>query len=624
MSNEQSLTVDRADSIADAVIDRVGPNIVLALPLGLGKANHLANALYDRAARNPHLSLTILTALTPEVPRYGDDLRGRFLGPVVERLFGGYPELRYARDRRNGTLPANIRVEEFFFLAGSQLGVASAQQNHICANYTHAMGYLLERGVNVIAQLLARRPGEPDGASLSLSCNTDLGIDLLAARRQGRADFLFLGQVNDELPFMGGDAAIPRGECDFLLAGDDCQFPLFAPPREAVHPRDYAAAMHVARLVPDGGTLQIGIGSLGDAVAHCLILRHRNNRLFRDLAAHLPGTGAESHLEPFDEGLHGLSEMLVETFLDLREAGILKREVDGRVLNAAFFLGSRAFYRRLGELAEDERDKLAMRSVHFVNALYGDEDTKRRGRVRARFVNKAMMATLLGDVISDGLESGQVVSGVGGQYNFAAQAFELAGARSIIVVPATRESSGRTVSNIRWTYGNTTVPRHLRDIVVTEYGVADLRGRTDRDVIAAMLTVTDSRFQEELLEKATAAGKIESGYRIPAPHRNNLPETIKHAFTDTQAEDFPDFPFGSDFTDTERALLPLLDEIRQTQGRRVALIRLAAGGLIAGSAGDRENAILERMGLDRARGIRARFYRYLVRGNYRSTSRDTD
>src|SRR6185369_7765341 len=102
---------------------------------------------------------------------------------------------------------------------------------------------------------------------------------------------------------------------------------------------------------------------------------------------------------------------------------------------------------------------------------------KRRARVKARFINNAMMATLLGAVVSDALEDGRVVSGVGGQYNFIAQGFALEDARSLIVLRSTRSASGKTSSNIRWNYGHTTIPRHLRDIVITEYGVADLRGK---------------------------------------------------------------------------------------------------------------------------------------------------
>src|SRR6266566_7597774 len=116
--------------------------------------------------------------------------------------------------------------------------------------------------------------------------------------------------------------------------------------------------------------------------------------------------------------------------------------------------------------------RIQMMAVSFTNELYGDEASKRRARVDARFVNNAMMATLLGAVISDGLEDGQVVSGVGGQYNFVAQAFALQGARSILTVETTPQAGARTQSNIRWSYGHETIPRHLRDVIITEYGVA--------------------------------------------------------------------------------------------------------------------------------------------------------
>src|SRR2546430_15405539 len=122
--------------------------------------------------------------------------------------------------------------------------------------------------------------------------------------------------------------------------------------------------------------------------------------------------------------------------------------------------------------------RIQMMAVSFPNELYGDEAAKRRARVDARFVNNAMMATLLGAVISDGLEGGQVVSGVGGQYNFVAQAFALQGARSILTVESTRQAGSRALSNIRWSYGHETIPRHLRDIVITEYGFADIRGKS--------------------------------------------------------------------------------------------------------------------------------------------------
>ncbi len=111
-----------------------------------------------------------------------------------------------------------------------------------------------------------------------------------------------------------------------------------------------------------------------------------------------------------------------------------------------------------------------------------------------------------------------------GSITFVAQAFALKGARSIIVLRSTPNKAGKVTSNIVWEYGQTTIPRHLRDIIITEYGIADLRGKSDRDTIVAMLSVTDSRFQAELLRKAKDAGKLEKNFELPKNVRDNTPE----------------------------------------------------------------------------------------------------
>jgi acyl-CoA hydrolase len=607
---------DGPDRVADAIINRVGKNLVLALPLGLGKANHVANALFARASNDSSIRLHIFTALTLEAPHAAPGLERRFVQPFAERVFAGYPALAYGAAQRAGTLAPNITVDEFFFQAGTRLGVAAAQQNYISANYTHALRYVLARGVNVVAQLVARRARGGD-TRLSLSCNPDLTLDLLASRAREQCDFLFVGQVNSELPFMPGDGDIAEQEFDLLLEGPASDFPLFAPPRESIDLAEHATGIHVARTIADGGTLQLGIGSLGDAVAHALILRHRASSDFGAIAARLdPAERAPIGMresDPFAQGLHGLSEMLVESFLDLMRAGILKREVDGALLHAAFFLGSRAFYRALRDMPEPELAKLRMTSVLFVNELYGDEAAKRRARVKARFINNAMMATLLGAVVSDALDNGQVVSGVGGQYNFVAQAFALEDARSIIMVRATREAHRRTASNIRWNYGHTTIPRHLRDVVVTEYGVADLRGKTDRDVIAAMLAVADSRFQDELLRQAKEAGKIEQGFELPAACRDNTPERIARALKPAREQGLlPPFPFGTDFTATEQRLLPALELLRSLSLPQLAVL-LARGFMSSAAAPDIRDC-LRRMALDHPSGPKEHVEAALLKG----------
>jgi hypothetical protein len=601
------------DKIAEDIIRDVGPKLVVGLPLGLGKANNVANALYARAASDRSISLTLFTALTLEKPKPKNLLEARFIEPVIERLFGGYPDLIYAEAQRAGALPPNIRVIEFFFLAGRWLRVPSAQQHYVSANYTHAASYLLAAGLNVVTQLVAKRVADGE-TRYSLSCNTDLTLDILRARSQGAARFKLVGQVNSELPFMPGPGDLPADQFSAVLDGPSTDFPLFAPPSEPITDIKYAIGLHAATLVRDGGTLQIGIGQIGDALAQGLIVRHRDPPQFRAIMQRLaPGTEQSAvGTGGFAEGLYGVSEMLTEAFIGLIEAGILKREVDGIILHGAFFLGPKSFYRALREMTPAQIARIRMMPVSFTNELYGDEDVKRAARVHARFINNAMMATLLGAAISDGLDNGQVVSGVGGQYNFVAQAFALPGARSILTVEATRQGARKAQSNIRWSYGHETIPRHLRDVFVTEYGVADVRGKSDGEVIAAMLQIADSRFQDELTRQAKDAGKLPASFEVPAAARENFPERIARAVKPArEAGHLPVFPFGSDFTDVEQRLIPALQILQDAQRTPLRLPGLIWQGLTRTVDGaDRE--CLARLGLDRPTDLTERAYRALV------------
>src|ERR1700704_5184522 len=274
------------EAIADDIIRDVGTNLVVGLPLGLGKANHVVNALYARAAADRSINLTFFSALTLEKPKPSSLLEKRFIGPVIDRLFGGYPDLAYAGALHAGALPSNIQVIEFFFLAGRWLRVPYAQQHYISANYTHASSYLLSRGLNVVTQLVAKRV--VDGVTrYSLSCNTDTTLDILRVRAQGQASFKLIGQVNSELPFMPGAGDLSADEFSAVLDSPETEFPLFAPPSEPITATKYAIGLHAASLVRDGGTLQIGIGQVGDALAQGLIVRHRDNARFCEVMKRL-------------------------------------------------------------------------------------------------------------------------------------------------------------------------------------------------------------------------------------------------------------------------------------------------------------------------------------------------
>jgi hypothetical protein len=599
------------EAIVDEIIRDVGKKLVVGLPLGLGKANHIVNALYARAAADPSIDLTLFSALTLEKPKPASLLEARFGGPLVERLFGNYPDLAYVAPLRAGRMPPNVKVLEFFFLAGRWLGVPFAQQHYISANYTHASGYLLERGLNVVLQLVAKRVVNGE-TRYSLSCNTDTTLDVMRARSEGRAAFKLVGQVNSELPFMPGPGDLPASEFSAVLDSPATDFPLFAPPAEPINDTKYAIGLHAAGLVRDGGTLQIGIGQVGDALAQGLIVRHRNNAQFLQVMSRLAPSAAPRESSVFDKGLYGVSEMVFEAFLGLIEAGILRRAVDGVILHGAFFLGPKAFYRALREMKGEEISRICMMPVSFTNALYGDEEAKRRARIDARFINNTMMATLMGAAVSDGLENGQVISGVGGQYNFVAQAFALEGARSLLTLEATRFAGRKVQSNIRWSYGHETIPRHLRDVFVTEYGIADVRGKSDEQVIAAMLAIADSRFQDELARQAKDAGKLPKGFEIPSAHRENFPERIAAALKPArEAGLLPSFPFGSDFTEVEQRLIPALQLLQAAQRTPAQLPRLLFEGLTrTPTAADGQ--CLARLGLDRPRTLAERFYRALV------------
>jgi hypothetical protein len=279
-------------------------------------------------------------------------------------------------------------------------------------------------------------------------------------------------------------------------------------------------------------------------------------------------------------------------------------------------------------LSGTERDDFQMTSVSNINQLYGNhQQLEQLQRRDARFINSAMKMTLLGAAVSDALEDQRVVSGVGGQYNFVAMAHALHNGRSILMLRSGRETKRGRESNIVWAYGHTTIPRHLRDIVVTEYGVADLRGKTDEDVIKALLAIADSRDQQELLRTAKSAGKLSPDYVIPKLHLQNTPETLQEIFTQGQVKCpatmlFPAYPFGCDFTSDERLVVGALKKLQwdaTSLGRRLRLV-LAA---IRSSPARREvQGSLQRMGLATASGYRERILRRLLAARLPDESRD--
>jgi acyl-CoA hydrolase len=610
------------EQAVDALLARLGGRVACGTPLGLGKPVPLLNALYARARRDAQLRLSIFTALSLEVPHAAGDLERRFLEPFARRMFDGVPQLEYLRDLRAGRLPANVELNEFYFRPGAMLRVPAAQQGYISSNYTHAARDMLARGLNAVLIMVGER-----GGRYSLSSNPDLTLDAVAAMRAGGAPCAVVGLVNRNLPFMTGDAEVGAEYFDVLVDAPRWEHRLFGVPNPPADPVDHAIGLHAAALVKDGGTIQLGIGSLGDSVAHWLRLRHVQPDAFAAAAA---AFGLERYRElitregglgPFAEGLFGSSEMFTWGLMSLYRAGLLRRrDEDGHVLQAAFFLGPEAFYQALRDLPEDERRLIRMTSVSRINDIFGEEAGARRRLRDARFINICMKATLFGAAASDGLEDGRVVSGVGGQYNFVAMAHELAGGRSILLLGSTREAGGGIESNIVFNYGHVTIPRHLRDIVVTEYGIADLRGRTDAEVAGALIAIADRRFQQPLAARAIAAGKLPRAWRVPQAALGNTPQALAGRLRPLGARGLlPMFPLGTDFDAEEQRLVPALRWLRESASHWRGRLEIAAGLAGAGFApGD--TPALARMNLDAPRGLRERLLRRLVVLSLRRTA----
>ncbi|HWU69065.1 MAG TPA: acetyl-CoA hydrolase/transferase C-terminal domain-containing protein, partial [Stenotrophobium sp.] len=656
MNTEKVQKLTDVEQAVDAIIARVGKTIAIGLPLGLGKPVELINALFQRALRDPSIQLRILTALSLEIPTGASALEKNFLAPFIERVFGGVPELDYMKALRSNTLPKNIVVSEFFFKPGSLLDNKHAQEHYVSSNYSHAARDVFNQGCNVAAQTLCKRETET-GTRYSLSCNPDTTPELLEHLRASGRPYVALGLINQELPYMGNDAEVDAGIFDFIIDHPRYSTRLFSTPKLGVATPDYMIGLHASALVKDGGTLQVGIGALGDAIVHSLLLRHQKNPVYRNL---LKDCGAMAHSAalvheiggdaPFEKGLYGASEMLVDGFMPLHQAGILKREVfdfwalqqlinegrcdpqhlhadvlleleklgvrvirtqdfrilqhhgffndatrydlgylvapdgqrfianiadpisrkiiadqclgqrlrNGIILHGGFFLGPQAFYDWLRKLSEDERRQICMTGVNKVNQLDLNPRLYKAQRIHARFMNTGIMVSLSGAVCSDGLADGRVISGVGGQYNFVSMAHQLPTGRSVLMFRAVRDKDGTDAgasSNVVFNYGNCTIPRHLRDIVITEYGIAELRSRSDSDVAKALLNITDSRFQQGLLDQAKKAGKIEAEYQIPEQYRRNIPQRLEDLLQPYRTQGiFPAFPFGTDLTPQEQLL----------------------------------------------------------------------
>ncbi len=294
-------------------------------------------------------------------------------------------------------------------------------------------------------------------------CSLGTSVDATLAATQ--AATTVIAQLNRSMPRTLGDSFIHVDEIDVATEVDQPPFEHLDQPIGEVERR---IGQHVAALVPDGATIQMGIGTIPAAVGAAL----RDKR---------------------DLGIH--TELFTDPVLDLVEAGAVTgaaKEINRGKIVTAFLMGSRRLYDFV-----DNNPMIEMRPVNYTN----DTTVIRRFR-RMIAINSALSIDLTGQVAADSIGT-RFYSGVGGQMDFMRGAALSPEGRAIIALPSTAVggSVSRIVPVLAQGAGVVTSRAHVRTIV-TEFGVAELFGRSIRERAAALLEITHPDFREEFAREA--------------------------------------------------------------------------------------------------------------------------
>ncbi len=368
------------------------------------------------------------------------------------------------------TLMGGLRLDDYPFGAAAYAGKLRFTTWHLSPRLhaAEARGdaeYVPARYFDAVSFFAAGGPWAPDAVLVHaappdragyLSLGVSASYALPAARRAP----LVIAQVNARMPRTLGNAFLHRTQVDVWVEVDE---PLLEYPPTPVGEVERKIAAHVAGLIPDGATVQVGIGAIPQAVMEAL--------------------GGKKDL-----GVHSL---LVDHMLPLIEAGVItnarKRLHPGRMDIGEIMGTARLFaWSHENPLVNMEPSDI-VHDPQVVGAL-GDFVS----------VNSALEVDLLGQVNAESVEDRQL-AGIGGQFDFVLGVTRAAGGRSIIALPAS--GKGGALSRIvrRLPAGaRVTTPRFLADYVVTEYGVAALKGKSDAGRRRELLRIAHPAFRESL------------------------------------------------------------------------------------------------------------------------------
>jgi 4-hydroxybutyrate CoA-transferase len=297
----------------------------------------------------------------------------------------------------------------------------------------------------------------PDVAVIQVSPPRDgavsLGISVSLFRDFAASAELVIAEINSHMPWTAGAAALPVDEID-LAVESDLPLGTYRSPRRSE--RDARIVEHVLEQIPDGAWVQLGVGAVPDAVLHRL---HE----LRDIRLH--------------------SGMLTDGLIDF----VSGARHDPRVVTGEV-AGSAELYEFVGLHPQ----------IEFHPSRVTHDLIEIAALPRFTAINSAVEVDLHGQVNGESVDGTQI-SGVGGSLDFVEAAAYSAGGRSIVALPSTTEDGSRSKIVARLSERTpVTIPRFCTDVVITEHGIAHLRGKTLRERAEALIAVADPKFRDEL------------------------------------------------------------------------------------------------------------------------------
>lgn len=292
-----------------------------------------------------------------------------------------------------------------------------------------------------------------------------LGIEVGLTKSAAESAKTIIAEVNQKMPRTLGDSFIHVSRLHYVVPVD-YELPELAMGQEGPSDVVEKIAGHIAELIPDGATMQLGIGAIPDAVLKYLFEK-------RDLGI---------HTELFSDGV-----------IDLVDSGVLtnarKTLHPGKII-AGFILGTKRLYEWV-----DDNPLIELHPTEYVNDPFVIAQNERMVAI-----NSAIEVDLTGQVCADSIGT-RLYSGVGGQLDFIYGASRSKGGVPIIALPSTTKAISRIVTTLKLGAGVVTSRNHVR-YVVTEYGIADLYGKTIRQRAQQLINVAHPQFRDQLTAEA--------------------------------------------------------------------------------------------------------------------------